>query len=130
MDKLSTKDRLQELASTYGITQIEMCKRTGIPKSTMSLYWNGKRVPKQNILTLIADTFNVQETWLMGYDVPMKEAFHDELDAYTVGLLVGDITKNAILKESVEKLCKLQPSDQEMVVNLINSLYEKVSQEG
>lgn len=125
MYKLSTNDRLQELANTYGITQVEMCKRTGIPKSTMSLYWNGKRVPKQNILTLIADAYNVQEAWLMGYDVPMRK---DE-SQIELGKSFKELYDNLELQNALVKLSKLQPNDQEMVVNLINSLYEKVSQE-
>lgn len=70
--KVTTSDRLKELANLLGIKQSDMCIRTGIPKSSMSLYWNGQRVPKQNILTQIANTYNIQEAWLLGYDVPME----------------------------------------------------------
>lgn len=72
MEKKTTKERLHELSKEYNVSQAEMCRLTGIPKSTMSLYWSGKRVPKQNVLTLFATVFGIQEAWLMGFDVPMK----------------------------------------------------------
>lgn len=70
--KVSTSERLKELSLKLDIKQSDMCLRTGIPKSTMSLYWSGQRVPKQNVLTQIADAYNIQEAWLLGYDVPMS----------------------------------------------------------
>lgn len=55
------------------ITQIDLCKKTGIPKSAMSQYMSGKFKPKQNRTYLIAKALNVNEAWLMGFDdVPME----------------------------------------------------------
>ena len=81
--KVTTADRLQELMEFYGITQADISRRTKIPKTTLSQYVLGKRVPKQNILTLLSETYNVSEPWLMGYDVPMenKVKFKIETDA-------------------------------------------------
>ncbi|WP_243124926.1 hypothetical protein [Clostridium cuniculi] len=33
---------------------------------------SGKYTPKQNNIYLIAEALNVNEAWLMGYDVPME----------------------------------------------------------
>lgn len=54
------------------INQVDLCQRTGIPKSSMSMYLNGERSPRQNRLSQIAEKFNISEAWLMGYDVPME----------------------------------------------------------
>lgn len=54
------------------INQVELCQRTGIPKSSMSMYLSGERSPRQNRLSQIAEKFNISEAWLMGYDVPME----------------------------------------------------------
>lgn len=54
------------------INQVDLCQRTGIPKSSMSMYLSGERSPRQNRLSQIAEKFNISEAWLMGYDVSME----------------------------------------------------------
>ena len=70
--KKDTSTRLQELMHIKNINQVDLCQRTGIPKSTMSMYLSGERSPRQNRLSQIAEKFNISEAWLMGYDVPME----------------------------------------------------------
>lgn len=70
--KKDTSTRLQELMDIKNINQVDLCQRTGIPKSSMSMYLNGERSPRQNRLSQIAEKFNISEAWLMGYDVPME----------------------------------------------------------
>lgn len=70
--KKDTSTRLQELMSIKNINQVDLCQRTGIPKSSMSMYLSGERSPRQNRLSQIAEKFNISEAWLMGYDVPME----------------------------------------------------------
>lgn len=70
--KVSTsRERLVELMDYYNLSQTELCKRTGLQKSALSNYLNGDREPRQTQLSLIADPFNINPAWLMGYDVPM-----------------------------------------------------------
>jgi transcriptional regulator with XRE-family HTH domain len=54
------------------MTQAELRRLTGIPKSSMSLYLSGAYEPKQDRIYLISKALNVSEAWLMGYDVPMS----------------------------------------------------------
>lgn len=68
----NSRERILELMEHYGINQTELCKRTGLQKSALSNYLNGDREPRQNQISLIADPFNVNPAWLMGYDVPME----------------------------------------------------------
>lgn len=70
--KKNTSTRLQELMDIKNINQVDLCQRTGIPKSSMSMYLSGERSPRQNRLSQIAEKFNISEAWLMGYDVPME----------------------------------------------------------
>lgn len=65
-------ERLLEAMKAKGITQAELCKRTGIGKSAMSQYMSGKFNPKQTRTYLIATALNVSIPWLMGADVPME----------------------------------------------------------
>lgn len=71
-------ERLSEAMQIKGITQAELCKRTGIGKSAMSQYISGKFNPKQTRTYLIANALNVSIPWLMGADVLMEEQ-HDNL---------------------------------------------------
>ena len=70
--KKDTSTRLQELMHIKNINQVDLCQRTGIPKSSMSMYLSGERSPRQNRLSQNAEKFNISEAWLMGYDVPME----------------------------------------------------------
>ena len=64
--------RIKEAMHLRNKTQAELCEITGIPKSAMSQYVSGKFVPKQTRIYLLAKALNVNEAWLMGYDVPME----------------------------------------------------------
>lgn len=65
-------ERLHEAMELYGVKSVELCKRTGIPKSAMSQYIGGRITPRNDRLFLLAQALNVDEAWLLGYDVPMK----------------------------------------------------------
>lgn len=55
-----------------GMKQYELCKLANVPKSSLSLYLSGAYEPKQDRVYDIAKALNVNEAWLMGYDVPME----------------------------------------------------------
>lgn len=64
--------RLALAMAKRGIKQSEICRLTGIPKSSLSLYLSGAYEPKQDRVYLLAQVLNVSEAWLMGYDIPME----------------------------------------------------------
>lgn len=64
--------RLQQAMDMRKINQTELCEKTGIPKSAMSQYISGAFKPKQKRTYLLAQALDVDEAWLMGYDVPME----------------------------------------------------------
>lgn len=55
-----------------GMKQADLCKLANVPKSSLSLYLSGAYEPKQDRIFDIARVLNVDEAWLMGYDVPME----------------------------------------------------------
>ena len=55
-----------------GMKQYELCRLANVPKSSLSLYLSGAYEPKQDRVYDIAKALNVNEAWLMGYDVPME----------------------------------------------------------
>ena len=66
-------NRLAFALAKRNIKQSELCKRTGIPKSAMSLYLSGAYEPKAERIRIISNALNINETWLLGYDVPMEQ---------------------------------------------------------
>lgn len=63
--------RLRCALKIRNISQSELCKMTGIPKSAVSQYVNGAFEPRKKPLKQIAKALNVNEPWLMGWDIPM-----------------------------------------------------------
>ena len=55
------------------IRQTDLAEMTRISKSKISMYVNGSHEPRSNNIYLLAEALNVQEAWLLGYDVPMEK---------------------------------------------------------
>lgn len=79
--KKTTAERLREIMKKKNLKQadvVRLCepyaKRLGIKfqKSALSQYLSGRNEPNQYKLTVLALALNVNESWLMGYDVPME----------------------------------------------------------
>lgn len=87
-------NRLNKAMNMRNIKATELSKKTGISKSSLSEYINGKYEAKQDGVYLLAKALNVNEAWLMGLDVPMERqdfkcASHKGID--TDGLDEKDI---------------------------------------
>lgn len=79
--KKTTAERLQEIMNIRNLKQadvVRLCQpyadKLGIKfqKSALSQYISGRNEPNQYKLTVLALALNVNETWLMGFDVPMQ----------------------------------------------------------
>lgn len=71
--KQSTAKRIHEALQLRGMKQSDLVSKTGIGKSSISTYISGAYEPKQTNIYKIAKALNVNESWLMGYDVPMEK---------------------------------------------------------
>ncbi len=65
-------NRLKHIMNLKGIKAVELSQKTNIAKSQISHWLNGTYKAKQDSLTTLADFFDVNEAWLMGFDVPMN----------------------------------------------------------
>lgn len=68
------KDRLRIALSKRNITQQDLSDKTGIPKSSISQYISGYAKPKDDRIYAISVALNINEAWLLGYDVPMERS--------------------------------------------------------
>ncbi len=105
MERKTTAERLTELMEYFNIRQNDLCQRTGIPKSAMSMYVNGQRCPRQDRLSDIAEAYGISETWLMGFDVPMKKT-----EQLTDGD-IGNVFANDNLYEVIDSIPALSPQE-------------------
>lgn len=80
MDALSS--RLKFAMDKINISQSELVRRTGINKGALSSYLNDRYQPKQKAIYQLAKALNVNEAWLMGYDVPMERDISIDEDMY------------------------------------------------
>lgn len=70
--KDSFQNRLEKAIQIKNIKPVELHEKTGISESLISKYLSGNAVARQRKLTLLADALNINEIWLMGYDVAME----------------------------------------------------------
>lgn len=81
--------RLREGLDRQGMTQTELARRSGISKSSISRYLKGDWEGKQEAVYALAQSLDVNEGWLMGYDVPPERP--EETD--NVRLTVAAVAK-------------------------------------
>ena len=83
MSKSSTSSRLKQLMNDRNLKQIDIlnkaqpyCIKYGVKlgKSDLSQYISGRNNPSQKKLTILGLALNVNEAWLMGFDVPMERS--------------------------------------------------------
>lgn len=66
-------ERLRKcLNDKTSITATSLADKIGLSKQAISMYASGSRKPKRPTIKAIAEALNVNEAWLMGYDVPME----------------------------------------------------------
>ena len=77
-------ERLKEAMLLRNVKQIDLVNATGIGKSSISTYISGSYEPKQRNIYKLAKALNVNEAWLMGYDVPMERLMIEENDSKNI----------------------------------------------
>ena len=87
------QNRLKQAMEIRNIKQVDLVEKTKLDKTLINKYLAGVSNARQRKLTLLADALNVNEIWLMGYDVPMdREIKTDILGNPVVSLpLIGTV---------------------------------------
>jgi transcriptional regulator with XRE-family HTH domain len=66
MEQESTRTRLAQALGEAGLTQAELARRSGIDRSSISLYLSGRYCPKADKLLRLAQALGVSPQWLSG----------------------------------------------------------------
>ncbi len=115
------KDRLKQAMDYRNLKAADLCERANIPKSAMSYYLSGRSEPKSPRLYIIAKILDVDEAWLLGYDVKMERAPEQkELDE--LAALNERIKKDLEFRGLIIDINHLTPEQLEAVKNLISVL--------
>ena len=61
-------NRLRELRTQAGLTQLQLAQRLGITKSVISFYELSERAPSPDVLIRLANIFRVSTDYLLGLD--------------------------------------------------------------
>lgn len=92
------KDRLSIALEYRNVRPVELSEKTGIPKSAISQYMSGYAKPKDERVYLICKALDINEGWLLGFDVPMIKPINVDYkvpfeDGYVI-LETKDISNN------------------------------------
>ena len=118
------KDRLREAMSARNMKAVELSEKTGIHKASISYYLSGTNIPKQDRIFLIAKALDVNEAWLMGYDVPVARTDEQKKNDDLVQV-VAQLRKDPEFFEVVKLLAGLPASDYASIKQLITALAGK-----
>ena len=119
------KVRLKKAMDLQTLKPVELAEKCGISKSTVSHYMSGYTEPKSNRLYIMAKVLNVNEAWLMGFDVPMERNTYEDQN-----IIAFEAKSDAAQTLLVESGCKISVSDDEIITildlrnNIICSLHE------
>lgn len=138
--KSSTKVRLQQIMTERNLRQVDILnmskpwqEKFGITmgKSALSQYVSGKSQPDQNKLLLLANTLNVNEAWLMGFDVPQKRKQESNISSIDIISIYNKLHPNR--QQYVYNYAQKQLDEQSNIVRLEDTapryLYQTVAQD-
>ena len=122
--KESFKNRLAQALSANNMKAVDLCERTGIPKSAISYYLAGKSEPRADRVQKISAALGVNEPWLLGYDAPMaRTAEQKKNDAIVDAVL--KMQDDAEFFKVVSDLAELDAANYESIKRLISALRNK-----
>ena len=87
--------RINELRQAFGWNQVELAKRLGVAKQTVSNWENDNIQPSIEMLIRLAKLFNVTTDYLLGFDQTPRlsmEGLPTEVVAH-IALLIEDYKK-------------------------------------
>jgi Predicted transcriptional regulators len=85
-------NRLIQLRQEHGLTQMEMAKRIGTNKSTISRYESGEIKPNLDAMLKIREAFGVSLDWIAGLDTD---------DNVSYGVVISDCINSEITAEDL-----------------------------
>lgn len=119
----SFEDRLKQIMSERKISQSELSRRTGIGRNSISDYLNGKYEAKQDKVFELAKALNVNEAWLMGFDISKNRKIENN-DITSIYSKLTPPRQSNVLKYATNQL-EEQNNDSDNLVDFNSYIQEK-----
>lgn len=102
--------RLKEVMEQNNQTVYTIAESLHLSAPTISRYMNGLMSPKLTAIQILANKFNIDPAWLMGYDVPKESLNVDTVKEETVGYGLTKKDEKDIIKilENMKKTLTTQ----------------------
>lgn len=113
--------RLSMALKDKNLKPVDLANKTGVDKSSISHYLSGNYEPKNDKLLKFAEVLDVNETWLMGYDVP-KERTDPLLSTKDAVLhnFIMNCSNSKIEQELLVKCTMLEEYNQAKILEIVN----------
>ncbi|MBQ9658735.1 MAG: helix-turn-helix domain-containing protein [Clostridia bacterium] len=108
MKEESFGERLKKAMQIRNMNAATLSRKTGIKPPMISEYLSGKCNAKQDKLYVLAKELDVNEAWLMGFDVSISR--------------IPDVMRNEENKIILEKIEKLSKEQKEIIIKMIDNM--------
>lgn len=100
------QNRLKKAMLLRNIKQVDLVEKTRLDKTLINKYLSGVTNARQTKLTILADALNVNEVWLMGYDVPIERDLKENTNNMFLYKKIKEarLEKNLTQKDLANKL--------------------------
>lgn len=106
---MSIAERLRQAMKMRGMTQVELCEKTGLNKGAVSCYLSGQYEPKQRAIFKLAEALDVSELYLMGLsETPDHPAARTSDAAEPLDPVIAEIVKLSRSMTEEQRLALLQ----------------------
>lgn len=92
-DIYNTSTRLKEALKLRNLTPAELARRSGVDKSAICKYMQGKIHPKSDSLMKLADALMVSPAWLLGVDDTQPKKVNSNTYLADAGIDLSVLTK-------------------------------------
>lgn len=111
----SISNRLKQALNLRCLKPIELSKKANIDKALISHYLKGTYKPGNENTTKLAKALNVNEAWLMGYDIPMENNVSSNNDTFVI------LDNNKILSAKDMEFINLPEEEKDLLFSLMEA---------
>ena len=127
---MSIGSRIKKVRECEGQTQKEFADSIKIGQSTLAMFENGQREPKDIHIEQISSKYGVRSDWLLTGEGEMYELIEDETAAIVSDLLEEENPLYDIILQIAKTYQQLDDKSQAVLLNFSRDLLENLKKEG
>jgi transcriptional regulator with XRE-family HTH domain len=116
--------RLREALEKRNMKAVELSKKADVPEGAISYYLAGKSQPKGDRLHILCVALDVNEAWMLGYDVPMERTAEQKKNDDLVKI-IAQMRRDPKFFDIVSKLAELPAEQYDSLTTIISALGKK-----